>query len=465
VLRRVMGKKKLEEMVQQRQMFRDGAALNGLNELKADEIFDLMEKFAGYGFNKSHSAAYALLAYHTGWVKVHYTAEFFCANMTVEMGDTDKLRVLVVDAKAMGIEFEPPDVNRGFHDFEPMSDKQIRYGLGAVKGTGGQAIAAIVAAREGRGAGPKADQTGPFTSLFDFCARVDRTKINKRAIDALIKAGAFDNLHRDRATLQASLERAMDYAEAQEANANQGGLFDADDSHGASHAEPELVPTIPWGVKERLGFEKLALGFFLTGHLFDESVTEVRRFVKTKIDDLIDSKEPQVVAGIVCELRVITGQRGKLGIFKLDDGTGVIEAVADEAMLNLHKNLLKDDELIVVRAKLQPDRFSGGFRLNISKIMDLAAARCEFGKYLRVTLPAGAAPDMGRAAIEHPAVRELTEIGEVVKGLPVRVQLSLPGAQVELQLGEAARFYPHDAALADWGVQAGAGRAEIVYAA
>ena len=170
LLRRAMGKKKAEEMAEHRQIFRDGAAKKDIGPDKADEIFDLMEKFAGYGFNKSHAAAYALLAYHTAWVKVHCTAEFYAANMTIEMDDTDKLKVLLNDAKQFGVAFEPPDVNRGVYRFEPVDDKLVRYGLGAIKGTGQGAIEAIVAARE---AG------GPFRSFFDFCGRVDRSRINK----------------------------------------------------------------------------------------------------------------------------------------------------------------------------------------------------------------------------------------------------------------------------------------------
>ncbi len=246
LLRRAMGKKKAEEMAEHRERFRAGALqTHNIPQEKADEIFDLMEKFAGYGFNKSHAAAYSLLAYHTGWLKVHYTAEFFCANMTVEMDDTDKLKVLFEDAQKMGLSFESPDVNRGAYRFEPISDKVIRYGLGAIKGSGQQAIEAIVAAREAE---------GPFTSLFDFCRRVDRSRLNKRTVEALIKSGAFDNLHLNRAALLASVERAFDFASASEANANQGGLFDmmGEDAHGSSTQEPELVETLPWGVKERL---------------------------------------------------------------------------------------------------------------------------------------------------------------------------------------------------------------------
>jgi DNA polymerase III subunit alpha len=193
LLRRAMGKKKAEEMAEHREIFRTGAARNGIDQTKSDEIFDLMERFAGYGFNKSHAAAYSLLAYHTGWLKVHYTAEFFCANMTVEMDDTDKLKVLFEDAvKNFGLSFEPPDVNRGTYRFEPVSDKVIRYGLGAVRGTGQQAIEAIVRARDGKAEGPNGSVSGPFTSLFDFCRRVDRSRLNKRTVEALIKAGAFD---------------------------------------------------------------------------------------------------------------------------------------------------------------------------------------------------------------------------------------------------------------------------------
>jgi DNA polymerase-3 subunit alpha len=241
LLRRAMGKKKAEEMAEHREKFRAGAlATHNIPQEKADEVFDLMEKFAGYGFNKSHAAAYSLLAYHTGWLKVHYTAEFFCANMTVEMDDTDKLKVLFEDALKFGLRFDPPDVNRGSYRFEPVSDTVIRYGLGAIKGTGEQAIEAITRAR---------DEGGPFRSLFDFCVRVDRTRLNKRTVEALIKAGAFDSLQLNRAALAASIDRAFDFANAAAANVHQGGLFDlgGDDDHGSSTQEPELVEATPLG--------------------------------------------------------------------------------------------------------------------------------------------------------------------------------------------------------------------------
>jgi DNA polymerase-3 subunit alpha len=469
LLRRAMGKKKAEEMAEHREKFRAGALkTHNIPQDKADEVFDLMEKFAGYGFNKSHAAAYSLLAYHTAWLKVHYTAEFFCANMTVEMDDTDKLKVLFEDARKMGMSFEPPDVNRGHYRFEPISDTVIRYGLGAVKGTGEQAIEAIVAAREGKGAGPSGAECGPFRSLYDFCVRVDRTRLNKRTVEALIKAGAFDSLQLNRAALVASIDRAFDFAIATEANANQGGLFDlmGEDAHGASTQEPELVEALPWGVKERLTHEKSAIGFYLSGHLFDEVALEVRRFAKRELAELIDTREPQLLAGIISDFRVINGQRGRLGLFKLDDRSAVLDARVDEALMNANKQLFRDDELVIVMAKVMPDRFSGGLQLNISQVWSLEAARCRFGKYLRVAVN-GRAPDVQRLVAEHPPKREMTEQGELLRGLGVRLALRRQGAGLvaaaELQLGEDARFYPSDAALAGWMAQADQGRAVIVY--
>ncbi|MGZ5131644.1 MAG: DNA polymerase III subunit alpha, partial [Caldimonas sp.] len=310
LLRRAMGKKKLDEMAKHRAIFREGAAKKEIPAAVADEVFSLMLKFAGYGFNKSHAAAYSLLAYHTAWIKVHFPAEFFAANMTVELDNSDKLKALLVDARTFGVTIAAPDINSGTYRFEPVSERAVRYGLGAVKGTGQGAIEAIVAARE---AG------GPFTSLFDFCARVDRGRINRRVVEALIKAGAFDALHGERSSLLASVGLALDWADTQAAHADQGGLFDfgadAGDTHGASTHEPALVAAAPWSIKERLTLEKSALGFYLSGHLFDQSAAEVRRFAKLRLADVLDSREPLLLAGIVSDLRVVNGQRGRVAIF------------------------------------------------------------------------------------------------------------------------------------------------------
>lgn len=485
MLRRAMGKKKAEEMAKERGKFRAGALDKGIAEAKADEVFDLMEKFAGYGFNKSHAAAYSLLAYHTAWIKVHCAAEFYAANMTVEADDTDKLAVLIADARLFGITFEPPDVNRGVLRFEPVSDTLVRYGLGAIKGTGAGAIEAIVAAREGR----DGQGGGPFRSLFDFCARVDRGRVNKRVVEALVRAGAFDALHpgqgagharapgtalldphQGRAELLASVSLAFEWADTQAANEAQGGLFDfGDDSHGSSRQEPALVAAEPFGVRERLQHEKLAIGFHLSGHLFDACADEVRRFCKRTIVELVDSREPVLVAGIVRELRVANGRSGRVLIFRLDDGSESIEAViADEDLLEQQRQLLKEDELVIVQARAQPDRFAGGLRLNVQQAWDLAAARARFGRYLAVEVGAAMPPvaELVRLAPARRLTREHGEHGEadaLTQGLAVRLRLQREGVAAELELGDEGRIWPSDEVLARWQAAAHERRAAVVY--
>ena len=463
ILRKAMGKKDAEEMARQRGIFREGAAKKNISPDKADEVFDLMEKFAGYGFNKSHAAAYSLLAYHTAWIKVHCTAEFYAANMTIEADNTDKLKVLLADAKLFGVHFLAPDINTGTHRFEPIENKTVpdagnarglvRYGLGAVKGTGQGAIEAIVAAREGG---------GPFRSLFDFCARVDRKSVNKRAVEALVKAGAFDALHADRASLLASVGLAFDWAETQEANALQGGLFDMGDSHGSSTQEPALVHTPAWDIRERLLQEKTALGFYLSGHLFDAWKDEVRRFARRAIADLVDSREPVLLAGIVTDPRAVTGQRGRVVIFKLDDGSEAIEAVAQDEIFAERRDLMVEDQLLIVQGKLQPDRFSGGLRLNVTQVWDLAAARARFGRHLAVDVN-GNAPPVADVLRLWPAKSVNGEHGELTQGLLVRLRLQRASATAELDLGDEARFWPCDEALGRWRNIALGGAATVVY--
>jgi DNA polymerase-3 subunit alpha len=463
LLRRAMGKKKPEEMAKQRTIFREGAAAQGIAAEKADEVFDLMEKFAGYGFNKSHAAAYSLLAYHTAWLKVHCPAEFYAANMTVEMDDTDKLKVLLDDARGFGIEFEPPDVNRGVWRFEPVSDARVRYGLGAVKGTGAGAIEAIVAAREGE----QGQGGGPFRSLFDFCARVDRQRVNKRVVEALIKAGAFDALHADRAAALASVGLAFDWADTQEANALQGGLFDFGDdadSHGSSTQEPALAQAPAQALRERLMLEKAALGLILSGHLFDETAAEVRRFARRPIGELADSREPQLVAGIIGAMRVVNGQRGRAAIFRLDDGSGAIETVVNEDLLDAQRALLVDDALLIAQGRVQLDRFSGALRLTVQQLWDLPAARARFGRYLAVSVNGGR-PPVGEVLKAWPARRVDTEHGELSQGLTVRLRLERPRASAEIDLGDDGRFWPSDEAIARWRQVAHRGQAEVVYEA
>jgi DNA polymerase-3 subunit alpha len=325
--------------------------------------------------------------------------------------------------------------------------------LGAIKGTGQGAIEAIVANREAE---------GPFTSLFNFCQRVDKGRVNKRVVEALIKAGAFDELHPDRGATLASVGLAFEWAQAQAANANQGGLFDAfgDDSHGSHTQEPPLASVSAQSVREKLTLEKAALGFYLSGHLFDQDEPEVRKFCKRRIADLVDARELQIVAGIVGEMRVVNGQRGRVGIFKLDDGSEPIEAVVNEEQLDANKELLVEDALVIVQGKVQNDRFSGGLRLNATQVWDLAAARARFGRCWSVTLPAGtlltatqarqAVASLAQLLRQHPPRVEATELGDVAQGLAVRFQLHRGDAVADLELGAQGRFWPSEAALSAW---------------
>ncbi|HEX6016742.1 MAG TPA: DNA polymerase III subunit alpha, partial [Burkholderiaceae bacterium] len=470
VLRRAMGKKKPEEMAKQRAKFRAGCAAKAIDADQADEIFDLMEKFAGYGFNKSHAAAYALLAYQTAWLKVHFPAEFYAANMSVEIDDTDKLKALIDDARQFGVTFELPDVNRGGYGFEPIDAKCVRYGLGAVKGTGQGAIEAIIAAR---------DSGGAYRSLFDFCARVDRQRVNKRAVEALIKAGAFDTLHAERAagagpsqaghapsggraSLLASVTLAFDWADTQEINQSQGGLFDTGDSHAASTHEPPLAAAEPLGIRERLAFEKAVLGFYHSGHLFELYAAEVRRIAKRAIADVVESREPLLLAGVVSDLRLVNNQRGRVAIFKLDDMSERIEAVVNDDVLETARELLREDELLVVQGRVQPDRFAGGLRLNVQQAWDLAAARARFGRWLEVSVN-GAVPPAQELIRQWPVRKVAGEHGSTTLGLPVRLRIERSEAQALLDLGDEGRFWPSDDALLRWKAMAHAGRAEIVY--
>jgi len=468
VLRRAMGKKKPEEMAKQRAKFRAGCAAKAIDADQADEIFDLMEKFAGYGFNKSHAAAYALLAYQTAWLKVHFPAEFYAANMSVEIDDTDKLKALIDDAKQVGVTFELPDVNLGGYRFEPIDAKCVRYGLGAVKGTGQGAIEAIVAARE---------SGGVYRSLFDFCARVDRQRVNKRAVEALIKAGAFDFLHAeraaapsqaggvasgDRASLLASVTLAFDWADTQEINQSQGGLFDSGDSHAASTHEPPLAAAEPLGIRERLAFEKAALGFYHSGHLFELYAAEVRRIAKRAIADVVESREPLLLAGVVSDLRLVNNQRGRVAIFKLDDMSERIEAVVNDDVLETARELLREDEVLVVQGRVQPDRFAGGLRLNVQQAWDLAAARARFGRWLEVSVN-GAVPPAQELIRQWPVRKVAGEHGSTTLGLPVRLRIERSEAQALLDLGDEGRFWPSDDALLRWKAVAHDGQAAIVY--
>ena len=449
LLRRAMGKKKPEEMAKHRGIFAEGAAKNGIPPEKANEIFDLMEKFAGYGFNKSHAAAYALLAVQTAWMKAHYPAEFLAANMSIALDDTDKLKILVEDAQACGITVLPPDVNASQWRFDPVDSRTIRYALGAIKGNGQGAVEAMIAARQDR----------PFTSLFDFAARVDRTRINKRVLEALARAGAFDALHTERAAVLAAVETAMDYAVQQEAARQQAGLFDlfAADAHtgaGDNPAHEPALPTVePWDLRTQLSAEKTAIGFYLSGHLFDASAEEVRQFARTPLAELVDAREPVLIAGIVSGVRLVQSQRGRIAILTLEDRSGAMEIVIGETLLDTVRDRLRDDVLLVLRGKAQTDRFNGGLRFNADAVWSLDDARARLGKHIRLALNGSSTAEPLVALARERASED---------GLPLVLDIERAGAQVSLTVG-GYLLPPSDAVLAELARMAKDGRAVVGY--
>ena len=434
MLRRAMGKKKAEEMAEHREIFRAGAAKDGLSTEKADEIFDLMEKFAGYGFNKSHAAAYALLSYHTAYLKVHHTAAFMAANMSLAMEDTEKIKILVEDAKEVcKLVILPPDVNESQFRFTPEGEPRsktgkqvtnIRYGLGGVKGAGQGAIEAIIAARK---------EGGKFKDLFDFCKRVDRKQINRRTIESLIRAGAMDAFGVDRAVLLASVAFAMEAAGQAAAAANQVSLFGGDDSDLV--APPEYVKATPWTDRQKLSEEKIALGYYLSGHMFDSYAQEVRRFAKTKLKDLEPSRDPRMMCGVITGVRTQMTQRGKILIVALDDKTAVHEVTIYSEVADANKHALKEDEFLLVVGKVSEDRFNGGLRITAEKVFDIAASRIQYGHKLEMDLS---------TSIDPAKIADVLQPYRVQDGMPVSLRLETNGIPYVMQLGDDWRVAPSD---------------------
>ncbi|MDO4905597.1 MAG: DNA polymerase III subunit alpha [Lautropia sp.] len=442
LLRRAMGKKKPEEMAKQRQIFMEGAEKLGQDLNLASQLFDLMEKFAEYGFNKSHTAAYAVVTYHTAWLKAHYPAEFMAATLSSDMDDTDKVQIFVRDAQHNKVEVQLPDINDSAYRFEPAGPRAIRYGLGGIKGLGQSAIENIVEARH-RG--------GPFIDLFDFCERIDRRLINRRSIEALVRAGAFDKLDRDRAKLMANVPQAMEAAEqrAREREAGQGGLFGDDFLEDGGAPMREWLPATPWDERQRLLEEKTALGYFLSGHLFDASRDEVRRFVKTRIDELekLVGKHfgavPVTVAGIVSSLSTAMTRRGKMVRVVLDDGSGAEEIAIFSEAWDQYRHLLKEDQLVVVHGKLSKDDYSGGHRFSVERVLDLGTARGEHARALKLTI--AGRPDAVRLKDMLTPYRVDGAKGE---GCPVEIHYYSDCASAALRLGHEWAVRPDDALLA-----------------
>jgi DNA polymerase III subunit alpha len=390
LLRRAMGKKKPEEMAKQREIFLAGATARGVEEATANYIFDLMEKFAGYGFNKSHSAAYALLSYQTAWLKQHHPAAFMSAVLSADMDNTDKVVNLIEDCRAMDLHVVPPDINRSEHRFGVADARTVIYGLGAIKGVGESAIQALIGAREGG---------GPFRGLDDLCVRADSQKINRRTLEALIRAGALDSIGPNRATLMANLPNALSRAEQHLRNESLGqeDLFGGPVTPDEPEIEDEQLPE--WDEELRLGAEKETLGLYLTGHPIERYRAELRAIRSRRIADLVAEVGEQdpgegrrrrdqtaLVAGLVINIRARQTQSGRIGFVTLDDRSGRIEVGLFGDDFNRFHHLLVKDRLLVVQGQAGLDEFNGGVRLRARQVMELdeALSQCVQGLDLRI---------------------------------------------------------------------------------
>lgn len=371
LLRRAMGKKKIEEMDAQREGFIAGSLKNGLNERQARELFDLLEKFAGYGFNKSHAAAYAMVAYQTAYLKTHYPAAFLAASMSADMNNTDNIQIFFEDCKPNGVELLAPDINQSGFEFIPTNTTQILYGLGAIKGTGLAAIELILESRESK---------GPFKNLFDFCARLDLRKVNRRVVESLIRGGAFDTLESNRASLLASVNLAITAAEQGKANIAQNSLFGEEQTQ-----KVDMVYMDPWTPQQKLQEEKAALGFYFSGHPFTFFEKRVRPFVKTHIRELKPQEQPYLIAGVIVAIRIRMTARGKMAIVTLDDAISRVDVVVGNELLSQSQRLVQEDQLLIVEGRVSHDDFTGGIRVTARKLFDLATARNQFAHHLKIS--------------------------------------------------------------------------------
>ncbi len=425
LLRRAMGKKLADEMAKQRISFCDGAKAQGVSDELAGRLFDLMEKFAEYGFNKSHSAAYALVSYQTAWLKRHHTAAFMAGTLSADMDDTDKVQVFVEDAILNQIDVLGPDVNASGYRFIPTDRRTIRYGLGAVKGSGENAALEIIRVRE---------QGGPFKDLFDFCIRVDKRMVNRRVIEALVRAGAFDFTGAERAVLFASVGRALEVAELQAVSLLQVGLFS--DGQGDLASTAELVAAKPWTLREKLQHEKSCLGYYFSGHPFEGYRAEVQAFVRRRLADVAPQYEPVVVAGIVYGSRVAQTRRGRMGIVELDDGSAKIEVTVFAEVFDRVRNLIREDSLLVVEGRPQMDHFSGGVRISADQLWDLAGARAHFAKAISIEFQSAHNPAQLHALLEANRPGQ-TPVRLLYSNATATCQLELPGVRLDDGLMQA----------------------------
>ncbi|WP_261881965.1 DNA polymerase III subunit alpha [Vibrio pelagius] len=436
MLRRAMGKKKPEEMAKQRSIFKEGAEANGVDGELAMKIFDLVEKFAGYGFNKSHSAAYALVSYQTLWLKTHYPAEFMAAVMTADMDNTEKVIGLVDECFRMKLKLLPPDINSGLYRFNVDEDGAIVYGIGAIKGVGEGPIEAIIEAR---------NKGGYFKDLFDFCARIDLKKVNKRVIEKLIMSGALDRLGPHRAAMMASLNDAVKAASQH----HHAESFGQSDMFGVLTDAPEEVEQkytqVPkWPEKVWLEGERETLGLYLTGHPVNAYIKELAKYTSCRLKDATPTRRDQslTIAGLVIAARVMTTKRGtRIGLMTIDDRSGRMEVMLFSDALERYAELLEKDKIVVVSGQVSFDDFNGGLKMSAREVMDLGSAREKYARGLSISID--------QSQINGQFFERFSQILEPYRAgtVPVNVYYQRADARARLTLGTEWRVTPSDTLL------------------
>ncbi len=435
LLRRAMGKKKREEMAKQRDIFTKGAVARGIEERIATHIFDLMEKFAGYGFNKSHSAAYALVAYQTAWLKAHYPAAFMAAVLSSDMDNTDKVVNFVEDCRLLDLKVLPPDINAGLYRFTVKDQQTLLFGLGAIKGVGEAALKGIIAGRE---------EGGEYADLFDFCQRNESRKVNRRVCDALIRAGALDAIGPNRATLTAALEKALKAADQHHKNqqAGQIDLFGQATGTGEQNAlQYDLCQ--PFANPVRLKGEKETLGFYLSGHPLDQYRHELAQFTRGPISSLQPSSGKVRVAGFVAGIKKVMTKAGKrMAIVTLEDGSGKLDVAFFSKTYADYVELLQVEEMLIIEGELNLDDFSSGLRMVADDAWTLPQCRNRFVKRLLLK--------MGDQPISAELIEQLKQSFKplIPQGCPVGIRYQQAQAEVDMVLGEQWRILITDELLA-----------------
>ena len=465
MLRRAMGKKKPEEMAKQRDTFREGAISVGIDPDLAMKIFDLVEKFAGYGFNKSHSAAYAVVSYQTLWLKTHFPAEFMAAVFTADMQNTDKVVTLVEECRQMKLALVLPNINVSQYTFTVDGDGQVVYGLGALKGLGEGPVDSILFAR---------GQDGPFKNLFDFCARVDLRKVNKRALEALVRGGAMDEIGPSRARLLATIEEAVQRAEQNTRNQNVGmiDMFGEVVPDENEDVYANSVGVREWSEKERLSLEKDILGLYLTGHPFDEYEKEVRKFSPNSILNLKPSRNKINVVGLIVAVRLMKNKRGQNMCFvTLDDRTARIEATLFSETYENNKHVIEKDQVVVVSGVLSMDEYSGGMKLRVSDVQGVSAARMSFAKNLSIQITQaqcelGLIPKIKTLLSDNSFKNPSSQISEESasqNGCKVLMKYQRPEASAVIELGADWSIEPLDELIQELKYLLGNEQVSLVY--